>query len=405
MNSLYQKMINSIKAKIAPWWTKIELFTSPEYLKGKIFVPGVSFFQKATDLRPRDKDDYYQMLGFLISKRLAFVLAALIGVLSIWYVTAVQPLKVFISDENGIKTYAYNSLPLRFTDGKVKILGQSGYLAYEGEVKGGNVSGFGVLYRKDGTRVYEGEFAENKFQGNGTSYYPTEQVQYVGSFQKNLYHGEGSLYRKNGSLEYAGEFLEGKKDGEGILYDSSNNEIYQGKFSKDQLLYGDFLGKSTKEANSMYSGDKTIYMNEEHFVVNMEGIDAVYVGNRQEENLLDEVRIDGIYLLKDTFEYAGEELNTIYDINYRMGNAVYEGNSYVTMPEAVAIHILNTTGEDFYGDVLTDIQQYLSDAVIVNSFAEDYGVYIYTYIQEGIRYTFFCEDKSGKFFMYLMEKQ
>ncbi len=404
MNSLFQGFLNAIKAKFVPIWTKIRLLTNPTYLKTEVLRRLIVYFRQLTNVRPKDKNDYYGIFGWLISKRLAFFLVAFIGLASAFYITKVQPLSSFGAGENGVKTYEYNSIPLRFTNGQVRILGKSKYLAYEGTVKKGTATGHGVLYRKDGTKVYEGQFENSRFQGVGIAYYPTEQVLYQGDFQNNLYHGNGKLYRSNGALEYMGSFLDGMKEGEGNLYDSGNNKVFIGNFSKDQLLYSDFVGKSTAEANGMYVGRKNIYTNDEYFVVDMPDINAIYYGRQGAENLSDKVMIEGVYILKDAFEYAGEELKTVTEVKQLMGNPVYEGNAYLILPEAVAIHVLNQSGSDFYKDVIKDSEQILTDATVVNEYDDEYSVYIYTYVQEGLRYTFFGKDKNGKFAMYLIEK-
>ena len=113
MNSLFQGFLNSIKAKFIPLWTKIRLFTSPTYLKTEVLRRLIVYFRKLTDIRPRDKHDYYGVFGWLVSKRLAFFIVAFIGLASAYYVTEVHPLSVFTSGGNGIKTYDYNSIPLR----------------------------------------------------------------------------------------------------------------------------------------------------------------------------------------------------------------------------------------------------------------------------------------------------
>lgn len=404
MNSLFQGFFNAVKARMVSVWTKVRLFTNPTYLKSEVLRRLIEYFRQMTDVRPKDKNDYYSFFGWMISKRLAFFIVVLIGMVSAYYVIVVQPLSVFTSGENGIKTYAYDSVPLRFTEDRVRITAKSGYVAYEGDVLKGAAVGNGILYRKDGTKVYVGQFENSQFHGNGTLYYPTEQVQYTGSFLRNMYSGNGKLYRQNGSLEYEGAFLDGMKEGEGTLYDSSNNKIYFGNFSKDQLLYSDFVGKSTIEANIMYPGEKSVYTDEEYFVVDMSSLDAVYYGLQEEESLSDGIMIEGIYVLKDTFEYLGEELEGIDEIRQVMGETVYEGNTRIIMPEAVAIRILNRKADVFYGDAIKGVEQILADAAIVTDLDPDYDLYIYTYAQEGMRYTFFCKDRSGNFSMYLIEK-
>lgn len=405
MKNLFQGFINAIKAKFIPIVTKLKLLTNPTYVKNEILRRLINYFRVLTDVRPKDKHDYYGIFGWLVSKRLAFFIVAFVGLASAYYLTVIHPLSVFTSGENGVKTYEYNSIPLRFTKGNVRILGKSKYLAYEGNVEKGHVQGNGILYRKDGTKVYEGQFENSKFHGTGTSYYPTEQIQYIGTFQHNLYNGSGKLYRTNGSLEYEGTFLNGMKEGEGSLYDSGNNKVFKGNFAKDQLLYSDFVGKSTSEANGMYIGNKIIYTDEEYFVVDMADIDAVYYGRQGQENTTDEVMVEGVYILKDAFEYSGKKLKTIAEIQQLMDDPIYEGNSYLTLPEAVAIHVLNLSGSEFYGEAIKDSEELLADAVLVNEYDDDYSVYIYTYVQDGLRYTFFGKDRTGKFAMYLIEKE
>ena len=404
MNSLFQGFLNALKARITPIWTRIRLFTNPTYLKGEVLRRLIHYFRKMTDVRPRDKKDYYGFFGWLVSKRLAFLIVICVGMCAAFYITVVQPLSVFTAAD-GIKTYSYNSIPLRFTEGKVRILAKSDYLAYEGMVADGYAEGQGILFRKDGSTVYEGQFEKSEFHGTGIFYYPTGQVQYNGTFQHNVYSGTGRLFRENGSLEYEGNFLEGMKEGEGILYDGGNNKIYKGSFSKGNLLYTDFLGKSTAAANQMYVGPKTVYTDDTYFVVDMADIDAVYYGVQGEENLADEVMVEGVYVLKDHFAYGTEELTHVAEVAQIMGDAIYEGNAYLITPEAVSVHIMNQTELALHGDVAGNWEQYLTDAVIVNGYDTGYSVYIYTYVMDDLRYTFFCKDRSGQFEMYLIEKQ
>ena len=404
MNGLFQGFLNAMKARITPIWTKIRLIMNPAYIRGELLRRLIQYFRDLTDVRPRDKKDYYGFFGWLVSKRLAFLVVITIGMFSMVFLTMVQPLSVFTA-EGGIRTYSYRSIPLRFAEGQVRILARSKYLAYEGNVKDGYAEGIGRLFDKNGNKVYEGMFVKNEFHGNGISYYPTGQVQYNGAFQHNRYVGAGTLYRENGSMEYKGNFLDGMKDGEGTLYDSGDNPIFKGNFSKDALLYTDFLGKSTTEANQMYLSSRTVYTDDTYFVVDMQDIDALYYGMQNEENLADEVQIKGIYVMQDTFRYGTEELDHIAEIAQIMGNAIYEGNAYLVMPEAAAIHSMNQTRPALHGDVSGIWDRILADAIVVESFDQDYSIYLYTFVMNDLRYTFFCKDRNGAFEMYQIEKQ
>lgn len=404
MNSLFQGFLNALKARIVPLWTKIRLYTKPSYIRMTVLRKLIQYFRNMTDLRPKDKKDYYGFFGWLISKRLAFLVVITIGMCSAFYLTVVHP--VSISKTAGaVKTYSYKSIPLRFAEGEVRILGKSKYLAYEGTVKDGFAQGRGQLFRPDGSLVYAGNFVQNKFEGAGVSYYPTGQIQYNGAFQNNMFNGNGTLYRENGSKEYIGSFIDNMKEGEGTLYDSAGNHIFHGDFSKDHLLYSDFLGKSTEEIANMYTGKKSVYTDENYFAVYAPDIHALYYGNQGEENLSDKVMVEGVYVLDSKYFHGDQELTHVAEIAQIMGKAVYEGNSYLTMPEAVAIHNMNQTEKVLHGDVAGVWDRFLSDATIVNEYDKSYNVYIYTYVMEGLRYTFFCKDRSGDFVMYLVEKE
>lgn len=405
MNTLFQGFINAIKARMIPIWTKIKLYTSPSYVRGEILRRLIQYFRKMTDVKPRHKNDYYGFFAWLVSKRLAFLIVVIIGMSSAFYVTVVQPLSVFTASGNGVKTYSYRSIPLRFTDGKVRILAKSKYVAYEGQVSKGAANGSGVLSRPDGSTVYEGQFMNNEFHGTGTSYYKTGQTEYVGGFQHNVFSGTGKLYRENGSVEYDGSFLEGKKDGEGVLYDSGSNKVFTGNFSKGHLQYADFLGKSTAQAAGIYTGKKTVYTDDEYFVVDMEDIHGVYYGKLSEENLADKVMIEGVYVLSNTFAYGEKVYDNIEEITQVLQEQVYEGNTYLKTPDAVSVHVMNKTEPALHGDITGKWEKYLSDAIKVNGYDKEYSAYIYTFVQEDMRYTFFCKDRSGTFSMYMIEKQ
>ena len=79
--------------------------------------------------------------------------------------------------------------------------------------------------------------------------------------------------------------------------------------------------------------------------------------------------------------------------------ALIDENSFVELSA------FSFSKNDFYGEVLEETQQILADAININAYDEEYSVYIYSYVQDGLRYTFFGKDRSGKFAMYLIEKE
>jgi len=404
VGNIFLILLNAIKAKILPIWTKIKLWTNASFIKTRLLTRIRKFFSSMLNIKPKDEKDYYGFLGWLISKKLVISVAVVIGLLSFYYIFFVNPPSFMSDSEEGIRTYDYDSISLRFTTGEVRILGKSKYVAYEGNVDKGRACGIGTLYNKAGEVVYKGQFEDSMYNGNGKLYYSSGQVKYNGEFVDNEFQGKGMLYRENGSVEYEGDFVENKKEGIGVLFDSSNNKVFEGEFVKDRLNYQNFLGKTTGEIAAIYTGVRTIYSNEEDFVVHMEDIDAMYYGKSESNSVDGNIKADSVYVFDDVFWYAGKQYASIYDMGDVLGEIEYEGNTYVTMPDATAIHILNENGTAFFGDIEGKWTEVFDDAITVESYDVEYTIYLYTFIKDDIRYNFYCKDRAGTFIMYSMEK-
>lgn len=397
-------IINAIKAKITSLWTTLRLWTSLSYLQTQASIKIREFFSRIFSVKPRHKDDYYTIFNWLVSKRLVFAVVLVTGMVSCYYLCFIHPVPLFLNNSEGIRVYRYDSLPLRFAAEKVKIKAKSGYVAYEGNVAGGKANGAGTLYDKAGNYIYTGEFVESKYHGSGKLYGERNVLKYEGSFAENLFNGEGTLYRNNGSKEYVGCFNMGLKEGAGILYDAGNNLVYTGNFSQDQVLYTDLLGKAAPEISDCYSGTRTVYTDENYFVVTLDDINAVYCGKSDKENLDESVIIEDLYVLQDTIVVEGHICRTAEDLSRVFGFKAYEGNTQITVPEAVAIDQLNKTGKGALTPVNLITEDIFADVKKVISYEPEYYVYLYTYIKEEVIYTFFFQERYGGFSMYLMEK-
>lgn len=399
-NNLIQVLLASMKAKITPLVTKFRQITSGNFIRTRLVSKIRQFFVMIFDVRPKNKKDYYEVFGWLVSKKLAYAVVVVIGVLSMIYLVSIRSMYLPQKQEGGIKTYDYNDVMLRFAKGNVRILGKSGYLAYEGEVEKGGVTGYGNLYGVDGTLLYQGNFEQNQYEGSGVQYYADGTMHYKGNFSGNLYEGNGKLYRENGTLAYDGEFARGMKEGTGKLYAAGDKPVYEGSFSRDQLVYSALLGKSTAEVAQAYSGSRVIYRNDNEFTVLMPDIQALYVGVTDEESLEDQVMVDSIYVLKDTITLGNRQCTTINELREVFGDEVYEGNSIVTLPEAVAINTLNQQKQTMNGSVEMETTDEYTDVITVNGIQEDYPVYLYSFRKDGLLYTFVCSDKNDTFSFY-----
>lgn len=400
--NLFQTLITTLKSRITPLVTKIRLWTSRNYIRTRLISGIRVFFTSVFHVRPRHKKDYYEILGWLVSKRLAFAIVVVVGVLSIYYLLNVNYVMQSVQTE-GIKTYSYNSIQLRFVSGKVRINGKSGYLAYEGDVEKGTVTGFGTLYNPQGNVVYQGNFDKNMYQGTGALYFSDGTLRYSGDFTRNLFDGLGKLYRENGSLAYDGEFALGKKEGRGILYDTGGNQIYNGNFSRDELVYSDLLGKTMSEAAKAYTGARVLYEDDENYAVALEDISAMYLGQDNSQTLNGERTVEQVAVLKGSFPAGGAECTTIAELRRYFGPVIYEGNSEVTMLEAVAINRLTSSNRG--AAVEMDTTSVYDDYIQVNDWDNSYVVYLYSFERHGLVYTFICNDRDVGFSFYMIERE
>ena len=402
-NSLLNILIQTVKSKMTGFVTKFRMYTSWSFIKTRVVVKIREFFSNLLGFKPRDNEDYYAVGRWMISKRLVYAAVLIIGVVSIWYISTETSLfKHF--DEDGIKTYDYNSIRLRVAKGRVRINGKSGYKAYDGNVEDGYATGEGTLYNPAGNVVYTGNFLQNKYEGEGTLNFSDGSLQYKGGFHDNKFEGSGVLYRENGTKEYEGGFSLGMKNGPGVLYDSGENELYAGSFASDNIVYSEMLGKSAEEVSSCYKGVKDLYMTDDESVVYMSGIGALYHGVKNVEALDDEEKVSEVYVLADHFDYGNEKVENISDIRDILGSPIYEGYSDIILPEAIAIDIINTKTNTFKGieDLVTT--EVFSDVANVDSYDRDYEVYIYTFQRGEVIYSFVCPDMTGNFEFYYISQ-
>ena len=125
-----------------------------------------------------------------------------------------------------------------------------------------------------------------------------------------------------------------------------------------------------------------------------------YMGVTDEENLEDTVMVDSIYVLKNTITFGKNECSTISDLRNVFGEEVYDGNSVVTLPEAIAINYLNRQKQTLNGSVEMDTVEAYTDVFTVNGIQDDYPVYLYSFRKDGLLYTFVCGDRNDTFAFY-----
>lgn len=405
MLSVLRIYINIIREKFTKILALIWTYTNPRYVKEHLLIRIKKFLTGLLNIKPRDKDDYYTVFGWMVSRKLAFAIVIFLGLVCAVYIAGMKPVNIpgKSGTDGGMLTYRYDAVPLRFHSGTVRILGKSGYRAYEGSIKDGAVEGTGKLYNKEGTLVYSGEFEKNMYNGTGKRYYDNQMLWYQGEFKDNEFSGNGILYRDNGIKEYEGEFSENEKNGRGKLFDESGNPVYTGTFSNGELLYSDIPGKTAQEISDMYTGRRIVYSAKDQFGVGMPDIRALYWGGAGGDTLEETYRAEGVLVLKDTFCLQKKTFTGIPGIKEYLGEPVYEGNTGLTLMECAAVNLLVDLGNRELEKIDIRSDSEFQDVVEVTDYDRTREIYIYSFENNGLLYTFYCTEKEGRFVFWKCE--
>jgi hypothetical protein len=398
VNQFFSTIINTLRARFTSLWTKARFWLSPAFWRTKGLQALRAFFTRLFDFKPRHKNDYYGLLRWLVSKRLAFALIVIAGVMAVWYVYAMSPLAPKGGEAaGGIPTYHYRSLALKFYEGEARILDAAKRTAFVGTVGKGRANGAGALYAADGGLLYAGEFQNNMYEGQGETYYPNGAIQYKGMFSRNLFQGAGTYYRPEGTVEFEGDFTGGLRQGPGALYDGGGNLVFSGNFQANRIVYEEFIGKTAPEAAAVYSGRAVAYNGADEYCVHMSDIDAVYEALSGEQALDGEWRIGRVYVLNGVFAAGGTELSAMSDIKNLLGTPAYQGETWLTLPDAVA---LNLSAQKVLPPVAMELEAGFEDVYSVASYDADRQMYIYAFPGEDFVYTFYCESGSAAGFLF-----
>lgn len=384
-------------------WVKIRLWLSPVFLRTQVLTRIREFFSNLLNVRPRDKKDYYPLFRWLVSKRLAFAIVVALGVASALYISVMVPIRRPGGGET--PTYKYRSLPLKFYSGTVNILARDGHLAYTGEVAKGAAAGHGILYGADGeTVVYEGEFSGSMYNGTGTLYYRNGSPRYEGGFADNRYNGTGSSYRSNGVIEYSGDYVAGVRTGAGTLFNSVGSKVFEGSFLNDDIVYQEFLDRPTADIAAMYSGKTVTYQDGQEYCVAMPEINAVYAEKDGSDTLDNEWTVERVYVLSGSVPLRSGRCTTLPELTEAMGEPLYFGTAWVDLAEAVAWDLLAQNADSGLDTVRIDKSASLENVFDVADYDRNFQVYLYTFQQDGVLYTFYFKDVGEtEFLMYAME--
>lgn len=404
MKKLFDTLFSAFRAKATSLWNKVRLLLTPSFWQTKVISSLRQFFTKLFDVRPKDKKDYYPVFRWLVSKRLAY--AVVISLCVACLVVLWQVGSGWIGKGGqGIPTYRYDSIVLKFYSGNVRVTAQDGYVAYIGAVDKGAAEGSGSLYNADGALVYEGAFSGSKYNGAGTLYYPGAGVRYTGNFVDNLYDGTGKEYRMNGVLEYEGEYSRGERMGAGTLYGTGGGAVYTGNFRNGGIVYDELLGKTMAEVAAMYTGAQTLYSTDTESCIDMKEINVVCGLKDGSESLEPEWTVDTVFIPATEVLLDGVTYTTISEVAASLGLSEYEGATPVLLGEAVTINRLQGDSSLRFSKVDMQTEAAFEEAVNVTGYDQNYSAYIHSFAWEGLLYTFYTSEENGdQFDFYAISK-
>ncbi|MCL1806954.1 MAG: hypothetical protein FWG31_04555 [Oscillospiraceae bacterium] len=404
MGPFLSSFFSMLVLKFMGVWNKVRLIFNPTWWRTTGVAAFTKFFRGILNVKPRDKNDYYPLLRWLVSKRLTFAILIGLTVVSVWYIAAMSPLAKTADGQDGqnIPTYRWKALPLKFYKGEVRIVAKDGHIAYHGSVKGGKADGQGRLFDGNDALIYAGAFENSMYEGAGELFYPDGLHQYIGSFSQNIFHGEGAYYRPSGVLYHKGGYAFGLKSGPGELYNAGGNKIYTGSWHMDHLVYAELVGKTTAEAAEMYEGRSTTYSVGNETCAALREINALYAADSGENTVEQEWKVRSVYVLSPSFFRNGKEISDVTALRSSMDGPEYAGFTWVTLADAVA---LNLAEDPNIEPIPIQGRFVLEDVFQGTSYDRNREIYIYVYHADGLIYTFFCESATAaNFIMYSIEQ-
>ena len=102
--------------------------------------------------------------------------------------------------------------------------------------------------------------------------------------------------------------------------------------------------------------------------------------------------------------YGQTAISSLDDLTKAMGEPEFQGNTYITLPEAVAVELINQQEEPLEIDAQLETSALYDEVQTVESYQSMLEIYLYVYQTEDLIYTFFCENRDTPFFMYMVEQ-
>jgi hypothetical protein len=161
------------------------------------------------------------------------------------------------------------------------------------------------------------------------------------------------------------------------LFNASGAQIYEGTFRAGQLLYSDFIGKTTAEIANMYTGLRNVFTYNDDSCVEMSEINAVDSISGGQNSLEAEWIVSNIIVLEDSISLGNEDISEINALTEFFGVPEYYGELWIDLSEAVAINLIKNPA--IIGTVDMDMTAVFDNLFEVSSYDRDFSVYIFSY--------------------------
>ncbi|MDR1260676.1 MAG: hypothetical protein LBJ83_03075 [Oscillospiraceae bacterium] len=356
--------------------------------------------------KPQNLDEYYHFCGFLLAKKIGYILliAALLG--GIWCLIAIGIPHIKLGEKlqgSDAKECYYDAPGLKRYTGKARVFSKKSDALYEGSISNGIANGLGALYDKNGSLLYRGAFTDNGFCGEGTMYFRNGQAKYTGTFLKNLFQGDGTLSFENGKVEYIGKFLDGKKNGPGTLFDETGAKIYTGMFYDDAPDLSAHLNIAVSKLQDIFLGSKVIYNSEGKIFINYPDMNCIIVADKNDTSL---GNTNKIFIIPPSY-YPGtnsssNRLNLMEILN---GGNFVNGFTKLTSSEMCVFDVMRSNGINrFKNYEAVSKEEILEDVFNITKASTSEEIYISKYKINNFIYTFYFETLDGPCVFYSIER-
>ena len=111
--------------------------------------------------------------------------------------------------------------------------------------------------------------------------------------------------------------------------------------------------------------------------------------------------------MKDSFNTAEGPVKTFSSLAEYLGQPIYVGVSYATLPEILTVKKLNaaTEGIVLNGPADIDMVSVYTEYTEVSDYDDEYEVYLHTYHKDGLLYTFVTMQGLDTFSFYYIKAE